>query len=740
VTRLAGPFFLLALIILFHWKLVFSDQFTWLESPDFVNQNLPWYQFQAGELHAGRLPLWDPYSWAGQPFLGQVNPSSAYPPHLLFLLLPLRNGWLTQAAMHWYYVLIHAAAALSLYAFARSLGRSRPASILGGVIYGLGGILSSVDWPQMMHACVWIPLVFLFQFRALRGERVIRNASYSGACLGAAWLCGHHNIPLFLTLASAAIWIHYLGSEWHAHRHFRPLIRAAGAPALAVTLMILLSAVQTLPGAEYGQLATRWVGASEAVPWDQKVPYNVHEQYSLHPAAVLGVFIPGFAPSYNPYVGFTAVALGLLGFALAWREAAWRRLAAIGLAAFLFALGAHSLFHGLLYAFVPTVEKARVPGMAMILVSFVLAAGSARAADALFGVAGSLWTSRAVRISAALGTGLLLLGGALYALRSVAVLDNDNRWMLAGMAALAFAAILAAAARRALSHAWTTALLTLLALCELTNSAYSHWLNRFDKGRESRLGVLARDHELAQFLRQQPGLPRIEFDFDQIPYNFGQWYGLETMESIAASMTSNLQQHDMFNPRLRDLLGVRYFMGRKPARPDQTPVFEASTGLKIYTNPNAFPRLWVVHQGEKLPTLEALKGRLNESSFSARDTVALLGQTPPALQPAQLDQADYLRRTPGHLVIQCELGSRGMLIVNDLYFPGWEATVDGQPAPIWNAYALVRGVVVEAGRHRVEMRYRPASARWGLTLSLAGLALLLAVVWLTRSRRQGWAL
>ena len=49
----------------------------------------------------------------------------------------------------------------------------------------------------------------------------------------------------------------------------------------------------------------------------------------------------------------------------------------------------------------------------------------------------------------------------------------------------------------------------------------------------------------------------------------------------------------------------------------------------------------------------------------------------------------------------------------DTYFPGWVATVDGQPAPVYEAYGFLRGVVVEAGAHRIEMRYRPKSVYWG---------------------------
>ena len=56
LNKWIGPALLFLMVAGFHWKLVLTNQFTWLESPDLVNQVLPWFQFQAGEWHAGHFP------------------------------------------------------------------------------------------------------------------------------------------------------------------------------------------------------------------------------------------------------------------------------------------------------------------------------------------------------------------------------------------------------------------------------------------------------------------------------------------------------------------------------------------------------------------------------------------------------------------------------------------------------------------------------------------------------------
>jgi uncharacterized membrane protein YfhO len=67
-----------------------------------------------------------------------------------------------------------------------------------------------------------------------------------------------------------------------------------------------------------------------------------------------------------------------------------------------------------------------------------------------------------------------------------------------------------------------------------------------------------------------------------------------------------------------------------------------------------------------------------------------------------------------------------MVILADTYAPGWSATVDGQPTPIYEAYTLVRGVVAPAGAHTIDLVYRPRSVLLGAALlTLASLAAVL---------------
>jgi uncharacterized membrane protein YfhO len=72
-------------------------------------------------------------------------------------------------------------------------------------------------------------------------------------------------------------------------------------------------------------------------------------------------------------------------------------------------------------------------------------------------------------------------------------------------------------------------------------------------------------------------------------------------------------------------------------------------------------------------------------------------------------------------------------VLTDVHYPGWTAAIDGQPATIHRTNFAFRGVCVPGGRHTVTFEYRPASFRYGLTISTVAL---LAVIGLAIVRRR----
>src|SRR5262249_2113200 len=85
-----------------------------------------------------------------------------------------------------------------------------------------------------------------------------------------------------------------------------------------------------------------------------------------------------------------------------------------------------------------------------------------------------------------------------------------------------------------------------------------------------------------------------------------------------------------------------------------------------------------------------------------------------------------LARTDALWRFRVDANAPSFVVVNESFFPGWEAQVDGAPSSIIRTNAIVRGIAVGAGSHLVELAYRPRSFRWGTAISLTT-ALMIAV-------------
>ncbi|RPJ52271.1 MAG: hypothetical protein EHM21_00605, partial [Chloroflexi bacterium] len=82
---------------------------------------------------------------------------------------------------------------------------------------------------------------------------------------------------------------------------------------------------------------------------------------------------------------------------------------------------------------------------------------------------------------------------------------------------------------------------------------------------------------------------------------------------------------------------------------------------------------------------------------------------------------------PDRLVLEVAAPNPGWLVIADTWYPGWQASLDGTPASLYQADGLFRAVAVGAGLHRVEIKYRPPGFYFS---GLFSILMLLCVVYL----------
>jgi hypothetical protein len=175
--------------------------------------------------------------------------------------------------------------------------------------------------------------------------------------------------------------------------------------------------------------------------------------------------------------------------------------------------------------------------------------------------------------------------------------------------------------------------------------------------------------------------------------------------------------------------------------------------FQIRRNLDELPRAWVVHAarwvaaaaksardsqgsapremiyaGDPIwndPTMLALNPRVVawvERSHEAELAPYLSGRAPAG---AEVVKVAY--PTPQRAELDVRLESPGLVVLADVYYPGWELTIDGRPAPTYLVNWLMRGAAVPAGHHHLIYTYAPRSFAVGRVLSVFGLVVLTLV-------------
>ncbi|MGC4052041.1 MAG: hypothetical protein QM757_22105 [Paludibaculum sp.] len=322
------------------------------------------------------------------------------------------------------------------------------------------------------------------------------------------------------------------------------------------------------------------------------MPYIIHKQHSFPPSSVLGVLVSGLSREVDPFLGFTLVSLALIGLAACWKHNEVRLFGALAASAVVFAVGGYSVYHGVAYLFLPMVEKARTPAIAFFLAQLALTVLAAFGLDAFRheDTRQSTFVRRLILSLLAFTAvaWIITLAGATVRPET----GNEYEALsLAAISALALAALLHATRIGRLRESSAAALSIALLLFELGTVTGANYLHREHKG--GSLYKLAQHDDVVAFLRSLPAPLRLEVDTDDVPFNIGDWEGLEQFRAYSGGLTANVARFE--TDRLNGghlapmLFALGYHLGNDPMRDGQQQVFQGRAGLKVYRNPERFP-------------------------------------------------------------------------------------------------------------------------------------------------------
>jgi len=277
---------------------------------DLILENYPWKQFLAESFHNRQLPLWDPYIFAGHPFLANGQHSALYPLNIVFYTLPL---WRAYGVFVWLQLGL---AGIFAYLFARVLGIQRLGGLIAGITFQFSGFMVvSVVHPMIIAGASWLPFILAMVELVVQQRPALggRPASLPWTLLGAAGLgcqilAGHAENTYFVLLVTALYAAWRLGgvvrssrspsvmndgsaeSADPAPRAWKDVAASLIRPALWLILMVALGlglgAVQLMP--LYEVVSTSFRGGEEAASLQQVL------SWAYPPRRLIAFAIPNF--------------------------------------------------------------------------------------------------------------------------------------------------------------------------------------------------------------------------------------------------------------------------------------------------------------------------------------------------------------------------------------------------------------------------------------------------------------
>ena len=209
--------------------------------------------------------------------------------------------------------------------------------------------------------------------------------------------------------------------------------------------------------------------------------------------------------------------------------------------------------------------------------------------------------------------------------------------------------------------------------------------------------------------------------------NLGERVRIDRIEIIKMVKTAGL---GLWKASLHDSVS-RHSTPLMLCLPDKWQQVYQENGMIVLRNLRALPRAWLVTEAESVNNFEAWERIRGKSSrpFDPRRT-ALLELDPqkmPALGGRPLSPDSYARINnyePNRLTIETNSDQQAVLVLSEINYPGWVATIDGTKTPVHATNFILRGIIVPPGKHRIEMNYRAPEAFKGAVISLFTLILI----------------
>lgn len=674
------------------------------------------------------FPLWNAYYYSGHPFLANPDNFVFYPFSILFLIFDLPCAFTANTLFHIVF------AGYGTYLFVNKITCSKLSGICSAIVFGFNSYMihrifaGHINYIQAAALFPWIIYFLEIACRTLKFNYfLLLSFAYSFLLLSGIPQTAFY---ISLTMILYFIFSAFLDKQKNENLHFLKVYFFVSA----IFLGVLFSAIQLLPSIEFMLLSDRATST-----------YSFSTHYSFPPILFLSGIFPHILPEvvkdswweFSMYVGISSIVLSFFSF-FNWKNKYTIIFVTLGILSITAMLGSYTPIYKFYYSCIPGFGFFRMPARANIVLIFSFAVLSGIGLKALF----TMRYLRHKRVS-------MVLIAVFFFLITIYTknLFFKGIWhyiIVDNLPFLFLPLILYWLCTYIPKKYYVVA--KILVICFLFLDLFVNL-----KGSIPIINIekIKQKNVIEETVLQTPGLFRVAipqggirgmhykyFDVNGYqPIVIGEYYDfMHKMSNLPTPEKPRVRLSDEIFHQPREFLGklfnVKYYYNKKSRKLVRQDHFERAFWVdNVQIEPDLEKQLSILKSGQINLSKTALVKKQPRSVSSLRNP------------PAEKEYLKFINYKNEMIEIESNSYQDRYLILSELFYPGWKATIDNHEVEIVQANYLLRSVAIPRGVHNIKFTYIPNSFYYGLLISI--LSLLISTVsflWLSVKRKNHYFL
>lgn len=658
--------FLLLLNVIFFYKIIFTDNVFFYR--DIYLQFYPWQSFAIDSIKNLKIPLWNPYSYCGYPFLANMQTAVFYPARWIFYIFSLDIAYKIFVILHVFF------AGVGMYILMRRWKVSRSASIISAIIFSFNGyIITRIEFLSVLAAYVWLPFI-IFSIDLSLDKKNIKYYAISSCFMALQIFSGNLQLT-FYSLITVFIFTLYKSIKF---KNYYPLLILVVSSIFALAI----SMIQVLPFMEFVKLSSRSSGLN----------YILASRWSLEPKYIINFFVPFFFgnPINGTFSGtdqfwtsscYTGIFSFLFVFILLFYLKNLDSLEKRGQSLFFYlllitsiilALGEYTHLYKLFYNYIPGFKMIRYPSVIIYIAVFSI--------SSLSGLCFDYFIKNYIRYLTFIFLVIIIIIADLF-LYGIEINPTVPSNLLKYETRIIKFLKKEKEQFRIFISPYTSMHINSRYLFE-NNMKYNGNITGINYMLDAKSLLLPNTNMIFK-IQSATGYDPIRIKYYE-----------EMLDSLSNQISPS-------ETRLLDIMNIKYILSIEKIKNKKLVFLMNDNGINLYKNKEYLPRVFFIKE--------------EDLSFRKIDIL-----------PYSAKVTFYSHEK---VIVEVKPESNCTLVLSDTYYPGWKVKVDEKERKILKLYKSFRGIKLEKGNKIVEFYYNPLSFKLGAYISVSAIFLLF-VIWL----------